>query len=55
MMSSQEGKHNPIPVTLGKPKSLLNKQFLLDCDGAVAVFWTRFPPTDNKEPVPAFQ
>jgi hypothetical protein len=36
------------PQSGGKPQSLLNKQFVLDCDAAVAVFWTRFgTPTDN--------
>ncbi|MCM3745106.1 hypothetical protein M3193_13280 [Sporosarcina luteola] len=31
-----------------KPQNLLNKQFVLECDAAVAVFWTRFgTPTDN--------
>lgn len=32
----------------GKPQALLNKQFISDCDAAVAVFWTRFgSPTDK--------
>lgn len=36
------------PQSGGKPQNLLNKQFVLDCDAAVAVFWTRFgTPTDN--------
>ena len=26
----------------GKPQSLLNKQFVNDCDAAVAIFWSRF-------------
>ena len=31
-----------------KPQELLNKQFVRDCDAAVAVFWTRFgTPTDK--------
>lgn len=31
----------------GKPQELLNKQFVNDCDAAVALFWTRFgTPTD---------
>lgn len=30
------------------PQKILNKQFVLDCDAAVAVFWTRFgTPTDE--------
>jgi hypothetical protein len=36
------------PQSGGKPQNLLNQQFVLDCDAAVAVFWTRFgTPTDN--------
>lgn len=32
----------------GKPQALLNKQFINDCDAAVAVFWTKFgSPTDK--------
>lgn len=32
----------------GKPQTLLNEQFINDCDAAVAVFWTRFgSPTDK--------
>lgn len=32
----------------GKPQALLNKQFINDCDAAVAIFWTRFgTPTDE--------
>lgn len=32
----------------GKPQALLNKQFVNDCDAAVAIFWTRFgTPTDE--------
>jgi len=32
----------------GKAQALLNKQFIHDCDAAVAVFWTRFgAPTDK--------
>jgi len=31
-----------------KPQELLNKQFVRDCDAAVAIFWTRFgTPTDK--------
>ena len=31
-----------------KPQNLLNKQFVDDCDAAVALFWTRFgTPTDE--------
>ena len=32
----------------GKPQALLNKQFVNDCDAAVAILWTRFgTPTDE--------
>lgn len=32
----------------GKPQDLLNKQFVIDCDLTIALFWTRFgTPTDN--------
>lgn len=32
----------------GKPQTLLNNQFVKDCDAAVALFWTRFgTPTDE--------
>lgn len=32
----------------GKPQTLLNHQFINDCDAAVAIFWTRFgTPTDE--------
>lgn len=36
------------PQSGGKPQKLLNKQFVLSCDVAAAVFWTRFgTPTDK--------
>jgi len=36
------------PESGGKPQALLNKQFIEDCDAAVAIFWTRFgTPTDD--------
>lgn len=32
----------------GKAQALLNKQFIHDCDAAIAIFWTRFgAPTDR--------
>lgn len=32
----------------GKPQDLLNKQFVNECDAAIAIFWTRFgTPTDT--------
>lgn len=41
---------NSYPESGGKPQSLINKQFVFDCDAAVAVFWTRFgTPTDEYE------
>ncbi len=39
---------NSYPESGNHPQNLLNKQFVLDCDAAVAVFWTRFgTPTDE--------
>ena len=36
------------PESGGKAQELINKQMVLDCDAAIAVFWTRFgTPTDN--------
>lgn len=36
------------PESGDKPQELLNKQFVRDCDAAVAIFWTRFgTPTDK--------
>ena len=36
------------PETGDKPQELLNKQFVRECDAAVALFWTRFgTPTDK--------
>lgn len=36
------------PESGGKAQALLNKQFVLECDLAVGVFWTRFgTPTEN--------
>ncbi|WDI23841.1 hypothetical protein PUW21_12570 [Bacillus subtilis] len=36
------------PQSGGKPQDILNEQFVLNCDAAVAVFWTRFgTPTDK--------
>lgn len=38
------------PQSGGKPQGLLNKQFVEDCDAAIAIFWTRFgTPTDKYE------
>lgn len=39
---------NSYPESGGKPQVLLNKQFVLECDLAVGVFWTKFgTPTEN--------
>lgn len=36
------------PQSGDKPQELLNKQFVNDCDAAIAIFWTRFgTPTDK--------
>lgn len=36
------------PQSGGKPQELLNKQFVRECDAAVALFWTKFgTPTDK--------
>lgn len=36
------------PESGGKPQELINKQMVLGCDAAIAVFWTRFgTPTDD--------
>lgn len=41
---------NSYPESGDKPQELLNKQFVRDCDAAVAIFWTRFgTPTDKYE------
>lgn len=46
-----ETKHwstNSYPESGDKPQELLNKQFVRNCDVAVALFWTRFgTPTDK--------
>ncbi|WP_018932285.1 hypothetical protein [Gracilibacillus lacisalsi] len=45
---SKHWSKDSYPQSGEKPQNLLNKQFVLDCDAAVAVFWTRFgTPTDN--------
>lgn len=46
-----ETKHwskDSYPESGGKPQQLLNKQFVEECDAAIAVLWTRFgTPTDE--------
>lgn len=48
-----ETKHwskDSYPQSGGKPQELLNNQFVKDCDGAIAIFWTRFgTPTERYE------
>lgn len=40
--------HSAFPQANGHPQSLLNKQYIINCDAAVALFWTRFgTPTDS--------
>lgn len=47
-LEAKHWKSNAYPQSNGKPQELLNKQFVNDCDMAVAVFWTRFgTPTDK--------
>lgn len=31
-----------------RPREILNKQFVRDCDAAVAIFWTRFGTSTDK-------
>ena len=39
---------NSYPQSGGKPQTLLNEQFVNDCDAAIAIMWTRFgTPTDE--------
>lgn len=41
-------RKNSFAQSGGKPQALLNKQFVNDCDAAVAILWTRFgTPTDE--------
>ena len=36
------------PQSGDKPQELLNKQFVRECDAAIAIFWTKFgTPTDR--------
>lgn len=48
IVSEKHWSTHSYPESGGKPQSLLNEQFVLDCDLAVAVFWTKFgTPTDE--------
>lgn len=42
------GSTDSYPQSGDKPQELLNKQFVRECDAAVAIFWTKFgTPTDR--------
>lgn len=48
VLSVKHWSTHSYPESGGKPQDLLNKQIVLDCDAAIAVFWTRFgTPTDD--------
>ncbi|UNK19615.1 hypothetical protein MNQ98_06175 [Paenibacillus sp. N3/727] len=48
ILNSKHWSTNSYPESGGKPQALLNKQFVLECDLAVGVFWTKFgTPTEN--------
>lgn len=48
MIRSKHWSKSSFSESGGKPQALLNKQFVNDCDAAIAVFWTRFgTPTDQ--------
>lgn len=47
-INTKHWSKNSYPQSGGKPQALLNKQFIYDCDAAVAIMWTRFgTPTDE--------
>lgn len=41
-------KKSSFPKSGGKPQEILNKQFVLDCYIAIAIFWTRFGTTTDE-------
>lgn len=48
MVDIKHWSKDSYPQSGGKPQDLLNKQFVKECDLAVAIFWTRFgTPTDE--------
>lgn len=48
LIVTRDWSKDSYPELGGSPQELLNKQFVLNCDAAVAVFWTRFgTPTDE--------
>ena len=50
MVQPRHWKSSSFSQSGNKPQELLNEQFVVGCDAAVAVFWTRFgTPTDKYE------
>lgn len=48
LLKTMRWSKNSYAQSGGKPQTLLNEQFVKDCDVAVAIFWTRFgTPTDE--------
>lgn len=48
MIQERYWEEDSYPASGDKPQAILNKQFVDDCDAAVAIFWTRFgTPTDK--------
>lgn len=48
IINTKHWSKDSYPQSGGRPQELLNQQFVLECDAAVAVFWTRFgTPTDH--------
>ena len=48
LLKTKHWSKNSYAQSGGNPQTLLNEQFIKDCDVAVAIFWTRFgTPTDE--------
>jgi len=48
MIQERHWVKDSYPASGDKPQEILNKQFINECDAAVAIFWTRFgTPTDE--------
>lgn len=48
MIQERHWEKDAYPASGDKPQNILNKQFVYDCDAAVAIFWSRFgTPTDK--------
>ncbi|MDO3413399.1 hypothetical protein QWJ34_26860 [Saccharibacillus sp. CPCC 101409] len=48
ILNAKHWSTDSYPESGGKPQELLNKQFVLECDLAIGVFWTKFgTPTEN--------